>query len=392
MDQDRQQITQAQHEARPAGMIFLIGSLCKAVEGTHESRKAEMCKNKQQCIYKRDDRPRRQEIRHARTKNFHISRNHLVRSLPRDVHHCRKTRSDRRGGSYSVYVRDLDVQGEGSLKIAFENLRKKLEAEGLFDPALKRTIPAFPKRIGVLTSPTGAAVHDVITTVKRRNPLVNVLVYPCLVQGDGAAASIAEGLSEMNRLFPDLDVIIAGRGGGSAEDLWSFNEEIVARAIRASKIPVISAVGHEVDVTIADYAADLRGATPTAAAELAVPHMAALIDTLSFYTPERLYANLKSGFENYGLKLQRLMESADGSIRSLLQQAESRLSQLKTDADLSNPKNVLQRGYAMVQGEDGSWIESAGRLQPGQPLTLQFADGTALVTVQEVNAHERREN
>ena len=297
-----------------------------------------------------------------------------------------------RGGSYSVYVRDLDVQGEGSLKIAFENLRKKLEAEGLFDPALKRTIPAFPKRIGVLTSPTGAAVHDVITTVKRRNPLVNVLVYPCLVQGDGAAASIAEGLSEMNRLFPDLDVIIAGRGGGSAEDLWSFNEEIVARAIRASKIPVISAVGHEVDVAIADYAADLRGATPTAAAELAVPHMAALIDTLSFYTPERLYANLKSGFENYGLKLQRLKESADGSIRSLLQQAESRLSQLKTDADLSNPKNVLQRGYAMVQGEDGSWIESAGRLQPGQPLTLQFADGTALVTVQEVNAHERKEN
>ena len=293
-----------------------------------------------------------------------------------------------RGGSYSVYVRDLDVQGEGSLKIAFENLRKKLEAEGLFDPAKKRPIPAFPKRIGVLTSPTGAAVHDVITTVKRRNPLVDVLVYPCLVQGDGAAASIADGLSEMNRLFPDLDVIIAGRGGGSAEDLWSFNEEIVARAIRASKIPVISAVGHEVDVTIADYAADLRGATPTAAAELAVPHMAALIDTLQFYTPARLYENLRGGFENYGLKLQRLKESADSSILSLLQQAESRLRQLKNDADLSNPRNVLQRGYAMVQNADGSWIESAGRLRPGETLTLQFADGIAKVTVQEVKAHE----
>ena len=293
-----------------------------------------------------------------------------------------------RGGSYSVYVRDLDVQGEGSLKIAFENLRKKLEAEGLFDPAKKRPIPAFPKRIGVLTSPTGAAVHDVITTVKRRNPLVDVLVYPCLVQGDGAAANIADGLSEMNRLFPDLDVIIAGRGGGSAEDLWSFNEEIVARAIRASKIPVISAVGHEVDVTIADYAADLRGATPTAAAELAVPHMAALIDTLQFYTPARLYENLRGGFENYGLKLQRLKESADSSILSLLQQAESRLRQLKNDADLSNPRNVLQRGYAMVQNADGSWIESAGRLRPGETLTLQFADGIAKVTVQEVKAHE----
>ena len=224
--------------------------------------------------------------------------------------------------------------------------------------------------------------------MKRRNSLVDVLVYPCLVQGEGAAASIAEGLSEMNRLFPDLDVIIAGRGGGSAEDLWSFNEEIVARAIRASKIPVISAVGHEVDVTIADYAADLRGATPTAAAELAVPHMAALIDTLQFYTPARLYENLRGGFENYGLKLQRLKESADSSILSLLQQAESRLRQLKNDADLSNPRNVLQRGYAMVQNADGSWIENAGRLRPGETLTLQFADGIAKVTVQEVKAHE----
>ncbi|MBR0517567.1 MAG: exodeoxyribonuclease VII large subunit, partial [Firmicutes bacterium] len=292
-----------------------------------------------------------------------------------------------RGGSYSVYVRDIDVQGEGSLKIAFENLRKKLEAEGLFDPSVKRPIPAFPKRIGVLTSPTGAAVHDVITTVKRRNPLVDVLVYPCVVQGPDAAASIAEGLSEMNRLFPDLDVIIAGRGGGSAEDLWCFNEEAVARAIRASNIPVISAVGHEVDVTIADYAADLRGATPTAAAELAVPHMAALIDTLRLYTPQRLYSNLEAGFENYALTLQRLRDSAEHSIRSLLQEAESRLNLLKNDADLSNPMNVLEKGYAMAR-KDGSWQDRAAAFRKGDSMDLRFKDGTLVCLVQEVSIHE----
>ena len=292
-----------------------------------------------------------------------------------------------RGGSYSVYVRDLDVEGEGSLKIAFENLRKKLEAEGLFDPSLKRPIPAFPKRIGVLTSPTGAAVHDIITTVKRRNPLVDVLVYPCLVQGTDAAASIAEGLSEMNRLFPDLDVIIAGRGGGSAEDLWSYNEEIVARAIRSSKIPVISAVGHEVDVTIADLAADLRGATPTAAAELAVPHMAALIDTLAFYTPQRLYQNLQAGFENYALTMQRLRDSSENSIRRILSEAENRLSLLKNDADLSNPVNVLDKGYAMVR-KDNIWIDRAAAADRGDQLDVRFQDGTLVCLVQEVRLHD----
>ena len=292
-----------------------------------------------------------------------------------------------RGGSYSVYVRDIDVQGEGSLKIAFENLRKKLEAEGLFDPAVKRPVPEFPKRIGVLTSPTGAAVHDIITTVKRRNPLVDVLVYPCTVQGPEGAESITAGLSEMNRLFPDLDVIIAGRGGGSAEDLWCFNEESVARAIRASKIPVISAVGHEVDFTIADYAADLRGATPTAAAELAVPHMAALIDTLQMYTPQRLYQNLQAGFENYALSLQRLRDSAEHSIRSLLQDAAGRLELLKNEADLSNPMNVLDKGYAMAR-KDGAWIERASVFRKGDSLDLRFKDGTLVCLVQEVNIDE----
>ncbi|MBQ2095961.1 MAG: exodeoxyribonuclease VII large subunit, partial [Firmicutes bacterium] len=275
----------------------------------------------------------------------------------------------------------------GSLKIAFENLKKKLEAEGLFDPSVKRPIPQFPERIGVLTSPTGAAVHDIITTVRRRNPLVDVLVYPCLVQGPDAAASIAQGLTEMNRLFPDLDVIIAGRGGGSAEDLWCFNEESVARAIRASKIPVISAVGHEVDITIADYAADLRGATPTAAAELAVPHMAALIDTLQFYTPQRLYQNLQAGFENYSLALRRWKDVAEQSMQSLLMDAERRLELLKNDADLSNPMNVLDHGYTMAR-KDGVWRDRAAAFRKGDALDLRFKDGTLVCLVQEVTIHE----
>ena len=289
-----------------------------------------------------------------------------------------------RGGTYSVSVRDLDVEGEGSLKIAFENLRKKLEAEGLFDPRIKRPIPAFPRRIGVLTSPTGAAVHDILTTVRRRDPLVDVLIYPCVVQGPEGAASIAAGLADMNRLFPDLDLIIAGRGGGSAEDLWCFNEEIVARAIRASKIPVISAVGHEVDVTIADLAADLRGPTPTAAAELAVPHMAALMDTLELYTPQRLYQNLKTGLETWSLSLERLREIAQSSMRRILDEADSRILLLKKEAELSSPLHVLEKGYAMVRSADGGVVDSAAKAVPGDVLELRFLDGSVSVLVKEV--------
>ncbi len=291
-----------------------------------------------------------------------------------------------RGGSYSVYVRDLDAKGEGSLKQAFENLKKKLAAEGLFDEAHKRPLPAFPRRIGVLTSPTGAAVHDIITTVKRRNPLVNVLVYPCLVQGPDAAKSIAEGLADLNRRFPELDLIIAGRGGGSAEDLWCFNEEIVARAIYDSRIPVVSAVGHEVDFTIADMAADLRGATPTAAAELAVPHMGPLLDTLQLYSPQRLYGYLQSGLETQSLRLERLKDASLAAMQRRLADAESALALLKSDLDLSDPRAVLRKGYAMVR-EGDRWITQASSLSAGQTAEIVFADGSVRVTIEEVNTH-----
>ncbi len=176
-----------------------------------------------------------------------------------------------RDGAYQFYVTAMQPDGIGSLYMAFEQLKKKLETEGLFSPHLKRPIPRFPKAVGVITSPTGAAVRDILITLQRRHPAVPVLLFPVSVQGKSSAPSIVKAIEKMNALA-EVDVLIVGRGGGSLEELWAFNEEAVARAIRASRIPVISAVGHETDFTIADFAADLRAATPTAAAELAVPH------------------------------------------------------------------------------------------------------------------------
>lgn len=180
-----------------------------------------------------------------------------------------------RDGNYQFYVMAMQPDGIGSLYLAFEQLKAKLESEGLFAASRKRALPNYPKAIGIITSPTGAAVQDMITTLQRRYPLIPVYVYPVLVQGKGAAPSIVSAIESMNR-FGQCDLLIVGRGGGSLEELWAFNEEIVARAIAASSIPVISAVGHETDYTIADFVADLRAATPTAAAELAVPHIGEL--------------------------------------------------------------------------------------------------------------------
>ncbi|RUS48072.1 exodeoxyribonuclease VII large subunit [Cohnella sp. AR92] len=185
-----------------------------------------------------------------------------------------------RDGQYQFYVTAMQPDGIGSLYLAFEQLKRKLETEGLFSEQLKRPLPRYPRAIGVITSPTGAAVRDILITLQRRHPSVPVLLYPVSVQGTTAAPSIVKAIAAMNRLG-EADVLIVGRGGGSLEELWAFNEEEVARAIRQSAIPIISAVGHETDFTIADFAADLRAATPTAAAELAVPHAAELRQQLS---------------------------------------------------------------------------------------------------------------
>jgi exodeoxyribonuclease VII large subunit len=222
-----------------------------------------------------------------------------------------------RDGAYQFYVTAMQPDGIGSLYLAYEQLKKKLDTEGLFAAERKKAIPRFPRAIGVITSPTGAAIRDVIITLQRRYPSIPILLYPVLVQGAQAAPSIVKAIEAMNRLA-EADVLIVGRGGGSLEELWAFNEETVARSIFASAIPVISAVGHETDFTIADFVADLRAPTPTAAAELAVPHQLELKQQLARHS-QRLDA---------GLQLQ-------------LQRKQERLGRLKRSPYLVNPRRQL---------------------------------------------------
>ncbi|MFB9325327.1 exodeoxyribonuclease VII large subunit [Paenibacillus aurantiacus] len=233
-----------------------------------------------------------------------------------------------RDGNYQFYVMQMQPDGIGSLYLAYEQLKRKLEEEGLFAVSRKRAIPKFPKAVGIITSPTGAAVRDIIITLQRRHPSVPVLLFPVLVQGTGAAPAIVNAIETMNRLA-EVDVLIVGRGGGSLEELWAFNDERVARSIAASTIPVISAVGHETDFTIADFVADLRAATPTAAAELAVQNVQELSTQLGQMNA-RLAQALKSAVRSRGERLARLRRSPVfvNPRRYLLQQAE-RLDRLK---------------------------------------------------------------
>jgi exodeoxyribonuclease VII large subunit len=204
-------------------------------------------------------------------------------------------------GQYQIYIKEMRPDGIGELFLAYEQLKKRLESEGLFSIEQKKPIPSYPKTVGVITSPTGAAIRDIITTIKRRYPIANILVLPALVQGENAAPSIARAIEKANKM-DEIDVLIVGRGGGSIEELWAFNEELVARAIFQSLVPVISAVGHETDFTIADFVADMRAPTPTAAAELAVPHIDELMERLL----QRKTRMLQSMSGRYRYEKQRL--------------------------------------------------------------------------------------
>nr|WP_219914634.1 exodeoxyribonuclease VII large subunit [Thalassobacillus sp. CUG 92003] len=210
-------------------------------------------------------------------------------------------------GQYQLYVQDMQPDGIGALFLAFEQLKEKLAKEGLFAEGIKRPLPPFPKRIAVVTSPTGAAVRDILTTIKRRYPLAKVTVVPVLVQGAQAASSIVEGIQYVNRM-DTFDVMIVGRGGGSIEDLWNFNEEVVARAIHASRVPVISAVGHETDITISDFVADVRAATPTGAGELAVPSKEELLRSVGLLQ-QRMDRTMKQHVREAKESLSRLQKS-----------------------------------------------------------------------------------
>ena len=210
-------------------------------------------------------------------------------------------------GQYQIYIKEMQPDGIGELFLAYEQLKRRLEAEGLFASETKKAIPLYPRSVGVITSPTGAAIRDVITTIKRRYPIANILVFPALVQGDQAAPSIVKAIEQANNMR-EIDVLIVGRGGGSIEELWAFNEELTARAIFASKIPIISAVGHETDFTIADFVADLRAPTPTGAAELAVPHLEELMDRI-LQRQTRLLRAMNGKFKFEKERLNRVQKS-----------------------------------------------------------------------------------
>lgn len=289
-----------------------------------------------------------------------------------------------KGGTYSLNVRDVDLSGQGTLNIAFENLKEKLLKEGLFDSTHKKTLPAFPRKIAVITSPTGAAVRDIITTIKKKTSLVDIMVYPCLVQGEQAAQSITDALAAVNASFPSIDLIILGRGGGSMEDLWAFNEEIVARAVFHSRIPIISAVGHETDNVIADYVSDARAATPTAAAEVSVGNAATVKSKLTMLDPLKLCYDLN---QKIGMAIEKCMylkQNATSTIELRLREIENKVNLCALNLELSNPMNMLDRGYVVVSKENGEWLVSSSAVRVKDKLVLIMKDGTIHCTVENV--------
>lgn len=312
-------------------------------------------------------------------------------------------------GDFQLTVEFVQRAGLGALFEAFEKLKNKLSREGLFDDAIKRSIPAQPKKIGIVTSPDAAALRDVLTTLKRRMPNIPVILYPTPVQGKGAAQSIANAIHQANARA-ECEVLIICRGGGSIEDLWQFNEEIVARAIASCAIPTISGVGHETDFTICDFVADKRAATPTAAAELASPSREGLINALKqlksqlsrnmqfilnqheqaldylarrLISPTQQLAQQKLQLEQLGYRLHAAMQQT----LNTKQQHVLRLSQNLAHL---NPKSVLTRGYALVQTKSGAIVSTSGQLKSGDEVTLTLGAGTAEAVIQNIRHNINR--
>ena len=323
-----------------------------------------------------------------------------------------------KNGKYQLYATKITEDGIGNLHIAFEQLKKQLKKEGLFDDSHKKEIPKYPRHIGVVTASTGAAIKDIITTIKRRYPICKILIFPTLVQGDQAALKIVKQIKYAQNY--DIDTLIIGRGGGSIEDLWPFNEEIVAREIYDCKIPVISAVGHEVDFTISDFVADKRAPTPTAAAELAVPKLSEVkfrLDTLKSKLTKNINDNigekrlilnniskkqvLKNPEEIYeikGMHLDNLINKLNYASKNTISQNRNKLFKLENSIVLKNPKEItkhkreaflrnfekleilnplltLKRGYSITKSND-KIVSSAKDVKPGDELDIEFDDGT----------------
>ncbi len=315
-----------------------------------------------------------------------------------------------RDGQYQFYVKSVRHEGEGELYRRFLMLKTRLQARGLFDEAHKKPIPALPHCVGIVTSQSGAAVRDVISVAQRRFPNMNLLLCPAAVQGVGAAQEIAEGIRLMNRLGR-ADVLIVGRGGGSLEDLWAFNEEVVAEAIYESEIPVVSAVGHETDFTIADFVSDLRAPTPSAAAELCVPEYDALLSTLegmretlldaargrlarrraqimaierssAFAQPRHRLMNTQHAVRDAARQLDAAASASVASAARAYEALAGRLEAL-------SPAHTLARGFALVQGQSGAYCGKAEALSPGESIRIVFQDGAARATVSEIT-HEQK--
>ena len=307
-----------------------------------------------------------------------------------------------KGGRYQLYAETMLEDGLGALWLEFERLKKKLEAEGLFDPGRKRPLPAYPSCVGIVTSPTGAAVWDMVNITGRRFPGVRILICPVLVQGASAPASMCRALAYLN-VTKACDVIILGRGGGSAEDLWAFNDEGLVRAVAASEIPIVSAVGHETDFTLCDFAADQRAPTPSAAAELVLrDHRDVLqrFDGLS----DRMDACMESRLQRYRSRLteweqrlklcspegrlkeqrnrlERLATGMDASMQNRLGSARQRLELAVNHLEAVNPLAVLARGYGVVQDSEGRVVSCVAALRVGEPVTIRLSDGRAVAEI-----------
>ncbi len=334
-----------------------------------------------------------------------------------------------KGGSYQLVVEEIRIGGTGELYLRFEQLKEKLENEGLFAPERKRPLPSFPHRIGLVTSPTGAVIRDIIHVIQRRFPFVHLFLSPVRVQGEGAAEEIAQAIAKLNDHGHNLDLLVIGRGGGSIEDLWAFNEESVARAIVASELPVISAVGHQTDFTIADFVADVRAATPSQAAELAVPNvmemeqkakllirnitrelihvrdMARQKLDASIRSPflrdprillrsriqaldlavERLAGHLQQKRRESSERLEQLLIRMRGLLVHLLAPRQAQLQRANSNLTLLNPLGVLERGYSVVRKPTGTIVRSGKQVSMNEDLNIKLFEGELECRVQKIS-------
>ena len=310
-----------------------------------------------------------------------------------------------RDGQYQLYIDGMQPDGIGALHMAYEQLKTKLAEEGLFDEEHKKLLPKYPRKVGIITASTGSAVRDILNILSRRFANADVLLYPVLVQGDGAAAQIADAIEWFNR-NNSVDVLIVGRGGGSIEDLWAFNEEIVARAIFASDIPIVSAVGHEVDFTIADFVADMRAPTPSAAAELVVPNQIELSEKIIAINSRMLYslnqwlitrrtriANIvdkpimKSPtvkIEERRLQLDNIAKHFENATNAAISNKRQRFSLAASKLDSLSPLAVMNRGFSAVKSANGELVKSAKQLKTGDNVNVLLSDGNVKCEVKEI--------